>query len=81
VTIYFEKQHNKEKCAELGISLEGMAICGVSAGGTLAMNYAYTAAESSSVPVKFVFQLSGPTDFEPSHWTLLKKSKRPRNRR
>ena len=63
----------KEKCAELGISLEGMATCGVSAGGTLAMNYAYTAAESSSVPVKFVFQLAGPTDFAPAAWTLLKK--------
>ena len=63
----------KEKCSELGISLEGMATCGVSAGGTLAMNYAYTAAERSSVPVKFVFQLAGPTDFEPSDWTLLKK--------
>ena len=63
----------KEKCAELGYSIEGMATCGVSAGGTLAMNYAYTCAESSAIPVKFVFQLAGPTDFEPSDWELLKK--------
>ena len=63
----------KEKCAELGYSVDGMATCGVSAGGTLAMNYAYTRTESSAIPVKFVFQLAGPTDFEPCDWDLLKK--------
>ncbi|MGN0619920.1 MAG: alpha/beta hydrolase [Ruminiclostridium sp.] len=62
-----------EKCTELGYNLSGMATCGVSAGGTLAMNYAYKCAESSAVPVKFVFQLAGPSDFEPTDWTLLKQ--------
>lgn len=62
-----------EKCAELGYNLSGMATCGVSAGGTLAMNYAYKCAESSAVPVKFVFQLAGPSDFEPTDWALLKQ--------
>lgn len=62
-----------EKCTELGYVLDGMATCGVSAGGTLAMNYAYKCAETSAVPVKFVFQLAGPSDFEPSEWSLLKR--------
>lgn len=62
-----------EKCVELGYTLDGMAIYGVSAGGTLAMNYAYTCSETSAVPVKFVFQLAAPADFEPSNWDILKK--------
>lgn len=49
-----------------------MATCGVSAGGTLAMNYAYKNADISAIPVKFVFQLAGPASFEPSDWSLLK---------
>ena len=54
-----------EKCQELGYRVTGMATCGVSAGGTLAMNYAYTSGEYSAIPVKFVFQLVGPASFEP----------------
>lgn len=61
----------KAYCESLGITLDGMATCGVSAGGTLAMNYAYKCAETSAVPVKFVFQLAGPSDFEPSDWNIL----------
>lgn len=63
----------QKKCQELGYFLGGMATCGTSAGGTLAMNYAYTCAESSAVPVEFVFQLAGPTDLAPSDWGLAKK--------
>lgn len=37
------------------------------------MNYAYKCAETSAVPVKFVFQLAGPSDFEPTDWSLLKQ--------
>ena len=44
---------------------------GVSAGGTLAMNYAYTRAETSAIPIRFVCQLAAPTDFEPADWPLL----------
>lgn len=62
-----------EKCQELGYRVTGMATCGVSAGGTLAMNYAYTSGEYSAIPVKFVFQLAGPASFEPEHWDILKK--------
>ena len=57
----------------MGITLNGMATCGVSAGGTLAMNYAYKHDEDSAIPIKFVFQLAGPSDFTPSEWGLLKK--------
>lgn len=61
----------KEYLNNLGYNVVGMASSGVSAGGTLAMNLAYNA--NSSIPVKFVFQLAGPTFFEPSEWGLLKK--------
>lgn len=64
----------KEKCStDFGISLKGMTTCGVSAGGTLAMNYAYKQTAEYPVPVKFVFQLAGPADFEPSDWHILIK--------
>ncbi len=58
-------------CQALGYTMDGMATCGVSAGGTLAMNYAYKCAATSAIPVKFVFQLAGPADFEPSDWDVL----------
>ncbi|WP_170307952.1 alpha/beta hydrolase [Paenibacillus dakarensis] len=61
------------KCRELGFDLGGMATSGVSAGGTLAMNYALMSPSQSAIPVKFVFQLAAPADFEPSEWDLLKK--------
>ncbi len=61
----------KNYCEKLGFTFDGMATCGVSAGGTLAMNYAYQCAETSAIPVKFVFQLAGPADFEPSDWDIL----------
>lgn len=65
----------KEKClTDFGILLNGMATCGVSAGGTLAMNYAYTQSENSPIPIKFVFQLAGPADFEPDDWNILIKT-------
>ena len=66
----------KENCEELGYPITSMATCGVSAGGTLAMNYAYKNAKTSAIPVAFVFQLAGPSDFEPSDWSLLKKVNR-----
>ena len=61
----------KQKTAELGYHIAGMAPCGVSAGGTLAMNLAYNG--NSVIPVKFVFQLAAPTYFDPSEWSLLMK--------
>lgn len=61
----------KDHAQTLGITFDDMAVCGVSAGGTLAMNYAYQCANISAIPVKFVFQLSGPADFEPGDWDIL----------
>lgn len=61
----------KEYLDNLGYNVVGMASSGVSAGGTLAMNLAYNG--NSAIPVKFVFQLAGPTFFKPSEWGLLKK--------
>ena len=61
----------KQKTEELGYHISGMAPCGVSAGGTLAMNLAYNG--NSAIPVKFVFQLAAPTYFAPSEWSLLMK--------
>ena len=61
----------KQKTEELGYHIAGMAPCGVSAGGTPAMNLAYNG--NSAIPVKFVFQLAAPTYFAPSEWSLLMK--------
>lgn len=61
----------KEKTDEMGYHISAMAPCGVSAGGTLAMNLAYNG--NSVIPVKFVFQMSAPTYFKPSEWSLLMK--------
>ena len=61
----------KQKTEELGYHIAGMSPCGVSAGGTLAMNLAYNG--NSAIPVKFVFQLAAPTYFAPSEWSLLMK--------
>lgn len=60
-----------EQCKTFGYTIESMATCGVSAGGTLAMNYAFKCADTSAIPVKFVFQLAAPADFEPSDWGVL----------
>ena len=59
---------------KLGYTADGMATCGLSAGGTLALNYAYTHATDSAIPVKFVFETCGPVAFEPSDWGYLKKA-------
>ena len=59
----------KEQAETLGYHVTGMAPCGVSAGGTLAMNLAYNG--NSEIPVKFVFQMAAPTYFEPGEWSLL----------
>lgn len=59
----------KQKAEDLGYRIAGMAPCGASAGGTLAMNLAYNG--NSAIPVKFVFQMAAPTYFDPSEWSLL----------
>lgn len=61
----------RQRTEELGYHITGMAPFGVSAGGTLAMNLAYSG--NSAIPVRFVFQVAAPTYFEPSEWPLLMK--------
>lgn len=59
----------KEICSEDDITLTGMAPYGYSAGGHLALLYAYSMDEISPVPIKTVFALAPPTDFNLASWT------------
>ena len=45
---------------ELGYPLDRMAVAGGSAGGTLALVYAYRDAGTAPIPVKMVFEMVGP---------------------
>lgn len=51
-----------------GFKLDGMAVAGGSAGGTLAMIYAYRDAKEAPIPVKMVISMVGPASFDPSKW-------------
>lgn len=57
-----------EKAKELGYNIDSMAVSGGSAGGTLAMLYAYRDAETSPVPVKLLFEAVGPSSFHREDW-------------
>lgn len=50
-----------------GTELDGMAVYGISAGGALALNYAYIH-KTGSIPVKFVMAKVAPTDFHKELW-------------
>lgn len=58
-----------EEAAKLGYIIDRMAISGGSAGGCLALLYAYRDAESAPVPVKMVFEMVGPSSFYPEDWS------------
>lgn len=58
----------KKKLTKLGISCNEMATFGYSAGGGLALTYAYTHAKDSAIPVKFVSAGSAPVDFTSDAW-------------
>lgn len=53
---------------KLGYHIDGMAISGGSAGGTLALLYAYRDAAEAPVPVKMVFEAVGPASFHHEDW-------------
>lgn len=57
-----------EEAERLGYHIDKMAISGGSAGGTLAMLYAYRDAADSLVPVKMMFEAVGPSSFYRSDW-------------
>lgn len=56
------------EAARLGYNVNQMAISGGSAGGTLAMLYAYRDADTSPVPVKLLFEAVGPSSFFAEDW-------------
>ena len=57
-----------EKAGELGFPITEMAATGNSAGGTLALMYAYDQPEDAPIPVNFVLELTGPASFDPEVW-------------
>lgn len=57
-----------EEAKKLGYNIDRMAISGGSAGGCLALIYAYRDIEESPVPVKMVFEAVGPSCFYPEDW-------------
>lgn len=57
-----------EEAKKLGYNINEMAISGGSAGGTLAMLYAYRDSETSPVPVKLMFEMVGPSSFYTKDW-------------
>lgn len=59
----------KDEAAARGYNLTEMAATGESAGGCLALIYAYREPELSPIPIKFVFQMTGPASFDPYDWT------------
>lgn len=58
-----------EEAKKLGYNIDKMAIAGGSAGGCLALLYAYRDKDEAPVPVKMVFEGVGPSSFYPEDWT------------
>lgn len=58
-----QKRLKKEGC-----QASGLAVGGMSAGGHLALLYAYSRASESSIPVAFVFEKVGPVSFHKEFW-------------
>ena len=58
-----------EKARELGYNVDRMAMAGGSAGGALALIYAYRDADEAPAPVRMVFEAVGPSSFYPEDWT------------
>lgn len=56
---------------ELGYHLNEMATTGGSAGGCLAMLVAFKEPDRLPIPIKFVFEETGPASFEPEIWDIV----------
>ncbi len=67
----------KAEAEKLGYTLDRMAVSGGSAGGTLALIYAYRDSDTSPIPVKFVFEAVGPASFYPEDWTTYGLDQNP----
>ena len=59
-----------EESKKLGYNLNEMTISGGSAGGALAMIYAYRDGHQSPLPVKLMFQMVGPSSFYAEDWGI-----------
>lgn len=59
-----------EEAKKLGYNITEMAMSGGSAGGCLAMIYAYRDAAESPVPVKLLFEMVGPSSFYAEDWGI-----------
>lgn len=57
-----------EEAEKLGYPIDKMAISGGSAGGTLAMLYAYRDCGDAPVPVRLMFEMVGPSSFYRRDW-------------
>ena len=57
-----------EEAEKLGYKIDKMAMSGGSAGGALALIYAYRDKAEAPVPVKMVFEGVGPSSFYPEDW-------------
>ena len=58
----------KKQLEKEGYHAPKLAIAGLSAGGHLALLYAYSRAEESAIPIAFVFEKVGPVSFHKEFW-------------
>jgi acetyl esterase/lipase len=59
-----------EEAKKLGYNITEIAMSGGSAGGCLAMLYAYRDAAESPVPVRLLFEMVGPSSFYAEDWGI-----------
>lgn len=59
-----------EEAKKLGYNITEMTMSGGSAGGCLAMLYAYRDAAESPVPVRLLFEMVGPSSFYAEDWGI-----------
>lgn len=84
VSVYTQSQEIKasipfvaKEAEKRGYKLDRMAVSGGSAGGCLALLYAYRDADTSPVPVTMVFEMVGPASFHHEDWTPYGLDKSP----
>ncbi len=59
-----------EEAEKYGYKIDGITMSGGSAGGALAMLYAYRDAENSPVPIKMLFEMVGPSSYFVEDWGI-----------
>lgn len=66
-----------EQAGKLGYNITEMAMSGGSAGGCLAMLYAYRDAAQAPVPVRLLFEMVGPSSFYAEDWGIYGLDQNP----